>query len=364
MQDSLIVIAGALIVMGIDVLAALLIFSIYRKNRRTSALLFSMAWLCDFLAIATSSSLTLKPLGLLLLPLFSSFMFAASFHLVEEEGVKIDKGTLKVLSTAPVAYMIYLLMVYWYTQDPEWTATAAASLGITGVFVTASGLIVKNVVSIYQSAAKYLYIGITLFGLHLIPAALFGQERWYIPIGFMLSASLIVLMTTAMVKIMRSESFRRIPLQELPQEPETELESPVAILHPEELQKIKEEFKDFPVLAFLRNTRDVPEAWRVYFMTTAPLSGEREKTIGPTELPRIGEIIYRYLQEMKSKNLRGVVLFDCIEYLLVYNSQESLLKFLAKVRDFVVMSNGFLILAVDPRGVEPHFIAQLRRILL
>jgi len=323
-----------------------------------------MAWFSDFLAIATSSSSALRPISLLMLPLFSSLMFAGSFYLVDEEGIKISTKTVRLFSAAPVAYMLYLLMVYWYTQNPEWTATVAASLGITGVFVTASGLIVKNVVSIYQSVAKYLYVGITLFGLHLIPAALFGQERWYQPVGFLLSASLIVVMTTAMVKIMRSEGFRRISLQELPQEPEAEFESPVVIVHPRELPEIKEKFGDFPVLAFLRNTRDVPDAWTVYFMTTVPFSERRKRTIEPTELPRMGEIIYRYLQEMKSKNLKGVVLFDCIEYLLVYNSQESLLKFLAKVRDFVVVSNGSLILAVDPQGVEPQFIAQLRRILL
>lgn len=359
---ELLILGEALVVMGADLVAATMILRIYLDNRRKSALMFSLAWLFDFLAVGFSSADgAVGVLGLVSITVFAGFMFAGAVYILEEEGITISRRVLLSFSPTPVLFMLYLLGVYAYTGDPEWTATAAAALGIAGVFVTAAGILMRAIVDIYHSAARYFYVAVVLFGFHLIPAALFGQHPWYGPIGFSLSATLIVLMVAALLRIMRSGGFVRGAPEEVG---EIELEEGILILPPDRYGDIKKKLGSYPVLAFLRETSNVSPRWKVYFITNAPFREGSRETVQPTDLARIGELIYRYLQDMKEKGLRGVVLIDCPEYLLVYNPGESFLKFISKVRDFVVLSGGTLILIVDPKSVEERFMAQLERLLL
>ncbi|WP_456453425.1 DUF835 domain-containing protein [Thermococcus sp.] len=54
---------------------------------------------------------------------------------------------------------------------------------------------------------------------------------------------------------------------------------------------------------------------------------------------------------------------DCLEYLAVYNSTESILKFLSKLRDFAVVNNGTLILVIEEESLDKRIFAQLRKIV-
>jgi hypothetical protein len=123
------VIAEAVAVMGADLFAFGIIMRLYLRHRRKSALMFSMAWFFDFLAIAFSSGGgSLQVLGILSFPIFSTFLFAGAVYMLQEEEIGISKRVLLLLSPTPLIFMLYLLGVYAYTGDPEWTATAAASL--------------------------------------------------------------------------------------------------------------------------------------------------------------------------------------------------------------------------------------------
>ena len=358
---KLLILGEVLVVMGADIIAILMILRIYLHHRKKSTLMFSLAWLFDFLAIGFSSAGgNLEVLGLLSLTVFAGFMFAGAVYMLEEEGITTSRRVLLSFSPTPLLFMLYLLGVYAYTEDPEWTATAAAALGIAGVFVTAAGILMRAIVDIYHSAARYFYVAVVLFGFHLIPAALFGQHPWYEPIGFSLSATLIVLMVIALVRIMYSDNF----IREIPEEVHEIRMKEITIVPPGRYREIKEELRNYPVLAFVRDASNTSPRWKTYFITNAPLGKDSHETIRPTDLARMGELIYRYLQDMKEKGLRGIVLIDCPEYLLVYTSRESFLKFISKVRVFVVLNNGTLILVVDPKSVEERFLAQLERVLL
>ncbi|NJE61291.1 DUF835 domain-containing protein [Thermococcus sp. 21S7] len=345
-----------------DLMAAGWIFRIYLRNRRKSALAFSIAWIFDFLAIlsTTITNPIVQMIGIVLLPAFSAFIFYGAVKFLEEESITVRHRTLAILAIMPVAFMAYIVGVYLYTEDAVWTITSAATLGITGVFVIAGGLLLKETEEIYKSAVRYLYISVILFGLHLVPAALFGITEWYKAVGFTISTILIVSMVVAMVKLTSSESFT--PQKGKVTAP-VDLKPGVMIVNGKEYQAIKEKLKDRPVLAFVRDVTQVPDGWQYYFVTTIPFQGTFKDTIDPTNLTRMTELSYKYLDGLARVGDRGVVIIDCLEYLAVYNPWESLLKFLSKLRDFVVVNNGTLILVAEKTSFEPRQYAQLRKLM-
>ena len=352
----------AVVVLIADAVAAAWIFKIYLRNRRKSALAFSIAWVFDFLTIlfTTQQSATLQLVSLLCLPTFAAFIFYGSVKFLEEESINVRHKVLATLSIMPVAYMIYLLSVYYYTKDAFWTTTSAAALGIAGVFVVAGGLLLMEVEEIYKKAIKYLSISIVLFGIHLIPAALFGLQPWYGMIGFTLSAALIIFMVWAMVKLTSSDMF--LPIEKaIPQQ--LDLKPGTLIVGMDEYKELKEKLREMPVLAFVRDVSDIPEGWEYYFVTTVPFQGKFKNTIHPTDLAKMTEISYRYFETLAASGRRGIIVLDCLEYLTVYNSWDSLMKFISKLRDFTIVNNGTLVVVLEKESLEPRLYFQLRKLI-
>ena len=350
--------AEAFIVMLVDWIGAVILFRAYLKNRRRSALAFSLAWIFDFLSIFLSSSyLTVSSLTF---TIFSALIFYGSVKFLKEESIRIEYKNILWFVPIPTIFLLYLLGLYEYTQNVEWVVTAGASFGISGIFVIMGGIFLKETEEIYKSAIKYLYIGIILFGIHLVPAALFGLDVWYRPIGFTFSAILIIAMILAMMKLVSSEPFLKQGANKVPK---INLKTGVMLLNSKEYHELKNSLKEIPALAFLRDVVDVPEKWSCYFVTTVPFQGKFKNTISPTDLGRMTELSYRYFEELSKSNRRGVVIIDCLEYLTVYNSPESMMKFLSKLRDFAVVTNGTLILVVEEESLDKRILAQLKKIM-
>jgi hypothetical protein len=351
-----------ILVMLTDLTAFAIILRIYLKNRRRSALAFSVAWLFDFLTILGTSinEPYSELLSVLALPTFSCLIFYGAVKFLEEESISVKHDTLALLSVMAPTFMVYMLGVYYYTHDAIWTATVASSLGISGVFVISGGVLLWELREIYQMAVKYLAVGVILFGFHLVPAALFGLKEWYKGIGFSLSTVLIVFMVWAMVKMTSSEAFL---FHSENGGKEIEVKSGVMILKPEEYEKIKEELSETPVLAFLRDIANVPDKWETYFVTTIPFQGNFKDTINPTNLAKMTEIVYQYLEAISKSGKHGIVVIDCLEYLVVYNSWESIMKFLTKLRDLILVSGGTLILVVEEGSIGRERYLQLRKLL-
>ncbi|WP_371731546.1 DUF835 domain-containing protein [Thermococcus sp. MV11] len=361
-EINTLLLAEALIVMGVDLGAAAWIFRIYLSNGRKSALAFSIAWIFDFLAIFLTSiqNPLAQIIGLLCLPAFSGFIFYGSVKFLEEESIAVRHRTLAIFSIMPVMFIGYMLGVYFYTGDPFWTATSAAALGISGVFVTTGGLLLMEVEGIYRSAIRYLYVSIILFGVHLVPAALFGKYEWYRVIGFTASSLLVIFMVGAMVKLTSSKTFRP-PTNNTHNQPD--LKPGVLLIDIGEYKKLKEKLRGTRVLAFLRDVSDVPDEWEYYFVTTIPFQGKFKNTINPTNLARITELSYQYLESFSKSGKHGIIVIDCLEYLTVYNPWESLMKFLSKLRDFAIVNKGTLVVVVEKESLEPRLYSQLRKLL-
>ncbi|WP_367884626.1 DUF835 domain-containing protein [Thermococcus sp. JCM 11816] len=74
---------------------------------------------------------------------------------------------------------------------------------------------------------------------------------------------------------------------------------------------------------------------------------ERERTVPPTNLPKITEIINRYLRAAGSG---GIVLIDGIEYIHMYNGFDAMAKWLSTIRDIAYLNNGSVIVVTDSRA--------------
>jgi hypothetical protein len=57
----------------------------------------------------------------------------------------------------------------------------------------------------------------------------------------------------------------------------------------------------------------------------------------------------------------GVVLLDCVDYLILHNGAERVQRALADLHDEVTMHGGSLVVFVDARGANPRLVAWLQR---
>ena len=361
--NSTILMVCGLIVMIADITAFALIFRIYLKHRRKSALIFSLAWLSDFVMVtlSTSNRSLLLYIAEISLTVFAMLIFAGSVKLLEEESIPISYSTLKKLGLMAPGFYLFIMLVYKSTGNPNWTLTAGVSLGISGAFVFASGIILRPIEEIYKKTAKILYLSVVLFGLHLVPAALFGLYEWYLPIGFMLSTTFTILMVYSMYRLTSMREFLKDSIETVKV---PDIHTGTMIISPKELGKIATKLENVPVLAFLRDLKHSRPEWKTYFITAVPFRKENlAGTLAPTDLAKMTEITFQYLEETSRKGVPGVIIIDCVEYLSMYNSWESLMKFLSKLRDLVLVKGGTLILVIDKNSIEERLFNQLRKLL-
>ena len=353
---------SGLLVMVADLTAFALMLRVYFKRRRRSALFFSVAWIADFTMVALSASANriLLTVAELSLTVFAMFMFIGSVKLLEEESIPLSHSTIKKMALMAPVFYVFVVAVYEFTGDANWALTAGVSFGVSGSLVSASGVLLKPVEAIYERPARILYISVVLFGLHLIPAALFGLYEWYLPIGFTLSTILTVMMAYSMYRLTSTRKFleRGIDVKA------PEIHSGTIIVQPKEFETLLPKLENAPVLAFLRDLEYSREGWRTYFVTAVPFKrGNIAGTLNPTDLAKMTEITFQYLEETSRMGVPGVVVIDCVEYLSMYNSWDSLMKFLSKLRDLVMVKGGTLILVIDRNSVEERLFNQLRKLL-
>ncbi|AFK21845.1 hypothetical protein Py04_0243 [Pyrococcus sp. ST04] len=66
--------------------------------------------------------------------------------------------------------------------------------------------------------------------------------------------------------------------------------------------------------------------------------------VSPTDLHRLLDVSLKFLLE----NRGGIIIIDCLEFLLLYNEFKAVAKFLFNLKDHVVMRGGMLILHANP----------------
>jgi len=92
---------------------------------------------------------------------------------------------------------------------------------------------------------------------------------------------------------------------------------------------------------------------RVTWMSTAP----REGAIEPSKIGLIAQSVMEFLQT----NRNGVVLFDGIESVMLYNDFNRTVRMLGQINDFVMQYQGYLLVPIDPKAFDPKELAVLER---
>ncbi len=100
-------------------------------------------------------------------------------------------------------------------------------------------------------------------------------------------------------------------------------------------------------------TRDPPEVFRgklgLKLIPAIWVSKvQHEDAVNPTRLAHILENLRHFLE---ATNMDKVILVDCIEYLILENGEEAVLKFITSLKDFATLNRGILIVALDREAV-------------
>ncbi|AIF68919.1 hypothetical protein PAP_02445 [Palaeococcus pacificus DY20341] len=257
---------------------------------------------------------------------------------------------------ALIAFPVYTISLRVLGIPVDWHFVEMITIGLAGFYVMGSGVIFIDLKNNLGKNALFLGLSLIAYGLFYMvmrPIALIAE-----PINNMieiLEVTAPVLSAYFMLKLAISREFLffkgkvRVKVQ---------LKPGTRFVSSEEYNEIKEELKDFPVLAFVRNL-NVPEAWRKYFITNT----QGKDTISPTNLPYMLELANKYLREGREKGIRGVVVIDCLEYLVVYNNFETIVRFLSTLRDFALINDGVVVIALDEKSWKKKEMAILKRIL-
>lgn len=96
------------------------------------------------------------------------------------------------------------------------------------------------------------------------------------------------------------------------------------------------------------------EGGRVLRVTTA---AGQDDTIDPKRLGGLRTAAAAFVSTDDS----GLVILDCLEYLVLHNGAERVLRALADLHDEVTMNGGSLIVLVDVRIANPRLVAWLER---
>lgn len=101
-------------------------------------------------------------------------------------------------------------------------------------------------------------------------------------------------------------------------------------------------------------TRDPPEVFRKRLgLRLVPViwvsKVKHPDAVAPTRLPYLLETLRAFLE---STELDKVILINCVEYLILENGPESVLKFIASLRDLATLHRGILLISLDWEALD------------
>ncbi|KPU63591.1 hypothetical protein EP1X_03945 [Thermococcus sp. EP1] len=261
---------------------------------------------------------------------------------------------LEIIGITPPLFVVYILTLKHLGISEGLLSNEAPYVVLSGIFFLFSGLVFLTMEREWKRNVFYLGILLMIFGLFVItyPLRISSETPLvWISVGSVLS----VVIAFFMITLATSKEFLFFEKQVGVR---VTLEPGGRLITLDEYQVLKEELKEFPVLAFVRSL-NIPEPWKAYFLSTE----ERKNSIYPTNLAYMAQLASEYFKEAEKKGLRGVVVIDCPEYLLMYNGFESIAKFLASLKDFAISYGGVLLIVIDESAWNTYQLAILKRVL-
>ncbi|WP_456394086.1 DUF835 domain-containing protein [Thermococcus sp.] len=337
----------------LKLIAFVFLLRAYTKHLRKSALVWSMAFLVDALSILFD--VMNRDYGLAVSQAVAvSLLFYGTFMFLDEENIGFSPAYIR--NTAGIAPLILTMYVLGYSSFRGWGPDELALVyGIAGFFYFFTGVLLVGLREIYSRKGMYLAAVFMLYGIHKMDYPFLRPVAWFAPIGFILGALFTLIEVVLLLNIISSEKFKKLSTTPFM----VEFGSHVLVVGQKEFQEMKKRLSSSPVLAFLRDMRDVPGTWEAYFVSNVP--GPR--TVPPTGLEKAVELSHVYLMKAESIGSRGIIVIDCLEYLMMYNEFRSIAKFLSILRDYVLLHGGTIIVVLEEGAWSERQLTVLRRVL-
>ena len=324
----------------------------YLKHKIKALLLWSAGWV--FFILMQVASYTGNNEGVALFySLFSGTLVYGALIYLKEYGDIKTSIKLELIGIIPPLFALYGILLIHLGLPYSFSSAEVPFVVLSGIFFLFSGFVFLAMGKKKRSSLNLSILTIA-FGIFVLlyPVRLSLSHLSFVWI--LLGTALSVSMAFLMINLVTSREFLFF---EEPVELKVVLEPGARLIAPKEYEQIKKNLKDYPVLAFVRSL-DVPEKWKVYYLSTE----EREDRLSPTNLAYMAQMISEYFREAKEKGLEGVVIIDCLEYLSMYNGFESIVKFLAALKDFALINSGVLLVVIEEEAWNKRQLAILRRI--
>jgi len=257
-----------------------------------------------------------------------TYLFALSISLyIVLNAVEFNPQSARLMwmyMLTPVSHLFYRVVKYAGVNLPVGVGGIAGDSGVM-LLITA-----------YVS---YVTFRRAILSLSLIPIGLvlfFYKVVQGTPVGFSLMAFGITVFALATVRVVSLRLFKggRVP----------EVETTGLVLVDEmKLKSLLDKYRGSPVLFLTRREGEFPENWSVFRLSSVPL----RNSIPPTALERLRHVIVKYLVEAKKSGSRGLVVLDCLDFLILHNEGVAVLKFLGDVRDHAVVNDGVIFVVVS-----------------
>ena len=339
----------------LKLVASAFLFRTYLKHLRRSALIWSAAFFVD--AVSIASDTLSKEYGLAISQALAvSLLFYGAFMFLEEENISFSPAYIRnTAGIAPLALTVYTLGYYAFRGGSISFDELALVYGIAGFFYFFTGVLLIGLKDIYSGRGISLAVVFMLYGIHKMDYPFLRPVRWFAPIGFILGALFTLIEVALLLDIISSEKFKKLRTTPF----KVKFGSHVLTVSPKEFQELKKRLGESPVLAFLRNMRDVPQSWEAYFVSNIP----GPQVIPPTGLEKAIELSHVYLMKAERLGSHGIIVIDCLEYLMTYNEFTSIAKFLSALRDYVLLHGGTIIVVIEEKAWTGRQLTVLRRIL-
>ena len=208
----------------------------------------------------------------------------------------------------------------------------------------------SGVMLLITAYISYVTFRRVLLSIPLVPIGivlLFYKVLQGTLLGFSLMAFGITVFALATVHAMRVRLFKGGTV------PEVETTG-LVLVEGKKLKSLLEKYRNSSILLLTREEGEFPENWSVFRVSAVPFGN----SIPPTALEKLRHVIVQYLLEARKSGSRGVVVIDCLDFLLLYNDRLAVLKFLGDVRDHAIVNDGVVFV-----GLSESVDEQTRRLL-
>jgi len=333
-----------------------LLIYVYMKYKRDPALYWGLALL--FLSLSVVSEL----FDLLYIQIFSralagGFVLYGTIELLEEERTILSEH-FRVLTLIPLVSATYSAFSNIYGYSDEWFVVVGLPYAVSGFIIVLSGFFIFSLLTnTYNHKAKLLGALFMFYGLYQMIHPFTRSISGFSSFNFLIPVFFVAFSIYEMAKFTFSREFIT---GEIPAVIKVKMEPGFLFVSLERYDELKQLLRDFPVLAFVRD-KTLPKTWRSFFITT--IHKHSAEILFPTALPLINARVVQYLKEAKEKGTRGIVVFDCLEYLKMYNGFEALAKFLSSLRDYAFLYDGTIVGVLDEKAWDKRELVMLKRLM-